>query len=105
MTELIQAPIQEHLKHLPGHILLALALNDSTPDRNRKAAVEIMVARGDAQAKDPSISYLLKEVLADAAAHNEVVDAVETAIEAQIEIPVTPKSLVAGVTTKTLAGE
>src|ERR1700744_5805971 len=94
--------IEQQLGHLPGDILLALAINDATPDRNKKAAVEIMIARGDRQAEHPALAALAREVRADITARHEVIDVVEQAIEEPIHIPAAPPSLRASVTTETL---
>lgn len=84
--------------HLPGDILLSLALNDNAPYASRKAAVRLMYVRGDRQATAPTIESLLKEVRLDIDAEHEVVAIVEQAIEA----PLPTGASVAGVTTKTM---
>lgn len=93
-----QITVKEHLEHLPGDILLAVALNDNTPLRNKKAAVEVMVEHGYPQAKHRDLAPLLADVTADREARGEVLDVVEQAIEE----PLRRGASYAGVTTQTL---
>ena len=82
---IIPVSTHEQLAHLPGDILLSLALNTSAEPRGRKAAVEIMLERNYKQANHPELKPILDDVLADQAAREEIVDAVEQAIEQPIE--------------------
>lgn len=95
----------EQLGHLPGDILLSLAVNENAEWRFRKAAVEIMLEHGFQQAYKPEVAALLKEVKDDQSAKEEVRDVVETAIEVPLVVPPEKPNygpLFASVTTETL---
>jgi hypothetical protein len=76
---------REQFSHLPGDMLLSLARNENGEWRFRKAAVEIMLEKRYAQVNHPELAQLLEEVQFDRAAKEEVIDAVETALEGPIE--------------------
>lgn len=76
---------REQFSHLPGDMLLSLARNENGEWRFRKAAVEIMLEKRYPQASHPELAQLLEEVQFDRAAKEEVIDAVETALEGPIE--------------------
>jgi hypothetical protein len=71
--------------HLPGDMLLSLALNENGEWRFRKAAVEIMLEKKYEQVKHPALAQLREEVEFDHTAKEEVIDAVETALEGPID--------------------
>ena len=75
---------KQQFDHLPGYILFDLARNESAEWRWRKAAVEIMLEHGYKEAQRVEVSDLYKEILADRAAKSDVIDVVETAIEAAL---------------------
>lgn len=90
---------KESISHLPGHILLDLARNESAPRAMRKAAVELLIANNFPQAKHPEVRLFLLEIEDENKARAEVQDIVETAAETPIE-PAGPFK--ASVTTESL---
>jgi len=73
-----------HLGGLPAHILLDLARNESAPREWRKAAVELLLDKGYAQANHPELMAVRMEIKAERAARTEVEAVVETAVEQDI---------------------
>lgn len=96
--------LDEQLKHLPGDILLALALNESADPRGRKAAVDIMYTKDYPQAQHKDLAGILAEVKADHEAKHEIMEVVEQALEEPQPSTKPIGASVAGVTTKTLNG-
>ena len=90
--------LDDQLKHLPGDILLAIAKNDSADMRGRRAATRLLYLHNSPQMHHKDIEFLLKDVMADVVAEQEVVDTVEGAVEAPLTKPP-----VVGVTTASLA--
>jgi hypothetical protein len=97
---------KEQFDHLPGDVLLSLAKNENAEWRWRKAAVEIMLDHKFKQSSHPDVAEILRDVLADREAHQEVRDIVETAIEGPIQAEDEDKTnlgpLFCGVTTENL---
>ena len=112
-AEQLFAQRDTHLGGLPGHVLLDLARNESAPREWRKAAVELLLDKGFAQANHPELTAVVMEIRAERKAKEEVVAVVETAIETELpqqqgshydfggDKP-TEKTSVCGVTTKNL---
>lgn len=88
----------EHIAHLSGDVLLALARNEAA--QMRKAAVEIMLEKGYKQVNHPEIAGMVAEVRKEREARMEVESIVESAIES--ELPEGTGPLVASVTTATM---
>jgi len=93
--------IDDQLKHLPGQILLALALNENADPRGRKAAVDIMYVKGYPEVQHKDLVGILAEVKADHEARHEILAVVEQAVEE----PQHMGASVASVTTQSLSHE
>jgi hypothetical protein len=90
---------KDQISHLPGQILFDIARNDSGIPDYRMAAVEILVEKNYPQASQPDIAVLVKVVKDRLAIKEELIDAVEGAIEQPIP------TLCASITTASLNGE
>jgi hypothetical protein len=92
--------LDDQLQHLPGQILLSLALNENADPRGRKAAVDIMFTKGYPEVLHKDLAGILAEVKADHEARHEIIEIVEQATESPQHLGAS----VAGVTTRTLNG-
>jgi hypothetical protein len=73
-----------HLGHLPGHVLFALARNESASREWRKAAVELLLDGNHKEASNPYIFELVMQIKAERQAKTEVQAVVESAVEAEV---------------------
>ncbi len=72
---------ESHLGGLPAHVLLDLARNEAASREWRKAAVELLLDKGFAQANHPELTAVVMEIKAERAARVEVEAVVESAVE------------------------
>lgn len=93
---------EDHLGHLPGHILFDLARNEAAPREWRKAAVELLIDKNYPQAKHPDLALLVLEIKNERTARGEVEAVVESAIEGEISHYTGPFK--ASFTTRSLVG-
>lgn len=83
-AEKLFAQRDAHLGGLPSHILLDLSRNEAAPREWRKAAVELLIDHGHAQANHPELAAVVMEIRAERAARVEVEAVVESAVEQDI---------------------
>jgi hypothetical protein len=75
---------EQHLGHLPGHVLFDLARNEAAPSEWRKAAAEFLLDGNHRQATNADIRELILQIKAERLAKKEVAAIVETAVEAEV---------------------
>lgn len=93
----------EQLDHLPGHILLDLARNESASRAWRKAAVVIMLKKNFPQSAHPDLATLAAEIRAEEDAVREVEGVVEGAIEGELPEFATPSAFQLHATSSSVA--
>jgi len=102
----LDSQMKWHLKDLAAENLRDMARNPSADRAWRKGAVQLLLEKGYTRyANHPDIELLRMEVEAEARAKQDVMDVVETSIEAEIPHASDPEPMRASFTTQSMFQE